>query len=119
MIFSWFGRVLHGGHSPFYLDCVYFGPLYPSFIFDMFIVMCVCVCVRVRRVGVVLAFTNIYFSPLCMSVCLGDFFCVWDCVVLNLRVALFPFFVYVCVYMSVSVCVCVCVCVCFQLDAFV
>ena len=27
-----------------FLKCVYFGLLYPSLIFDMFIVVCVCVC---------------------------------------------------------------------------
>ena len=32
----------------FFLECVYFGLLYPSLIFDMFIVVCVCVCVCVR-----------------------------------------------------------------------
>ena len=38
---------LYRGHCSSFLECVYFGLLYPSLIFDMFIVMCVCVCVCV------------------------------------------------------------------------
>ena len=50
MFFSWLGRVLYRGYSPFYSECIYFSLLYPSWIFDMFIVVCayVCVCVRAR-----------------------------------------------------------------------
>ena len=33
IIFSWFGRVLYRGYFPVFLECVYFGLLYPSLIF--------------------------------------------------------------------------------------
>ena len=54
------------GFCAFFLECVYFGLLYLSLIFDMFIVVCVCVCVCVC-VGVVLGFTNCFF--LCIMGC--------------------------------------------------
>ena len=76
MFFSWFGQVLYKGYPPFFLDCVYFSLLYPSWIFHMFIIVCVCVCVCVH-VGVVLGFTNSYFSSLyvCECVSWGFFVC--------------------------------------------
>ena len=43
MFFSWLGWVLYRGYSPFFLECVYLSLLYPSLIFDTFIV-----CVRAR-----------------------------------------------------------------------
>ena len=63
------------------------------------------------RVRVVLGFTNSFFSfTVCMRVCALGNFCVWGCVVLNLLVALSPFFVYVYTCLCMILCVCVCVC---------
>ena len=72
---------LYKGHPLFILECVYLSLLYPLLIFDMFCCCCVCVCVCV---GVVLDFTNRYFSSVCVCVCvcvLEIFFCihVWLC----------------------------------------
>ena len=49
---------LYRGRCSSFPECVYFGLLNPSLIFDMFIVVCVCVCVGI---GVVLGFTNSFF----------------------------------------------------------
>ena len=59
---------LYRGHCSYFLECVYFGLLYPSLIFDMFIVVCVFVGVGV---GVILSFTNSFF--VCVSVYHGEF----------------------------------------------
>ena len=112
--FKWplVGQVaLNRGHSPSFLESVYFGLLYLSLIFDMFIVVCICVCVSIG-VGVVLRFTNSFFPFFSL--------CVWMCVlrgfvVLNLLVILSPFLVYVYTYL----CVYIYMYVCFQLFSFV
>ena len=108
---------LYRGHSPSFLEWVYFCLLYSPLIFDMFIVVCVCVCVCERMcigVGVVLGFTNrLFLFFLCVWVfVLGGF------VALNLLVVRSPLFC-ICILMSVYPCVCVCVYVCFQLFSFV
>ena len=57
---------------------------------------------------------------MCVSVCLGDFLCMYGSVVLNLLATFFLIvFDRIYVYTYLCVCVCVCVCVCFQLDVFV
>ena len=56
-----FQSVLYRSYSSFFLEGVYFGLLYSSLIFDMFIVVCMCVCACVS-VGVVWGFANNYFS---------------------------------------------------------
>ena len=110
--------------SVFTLVC--FTPRWYLICFSRCVCVCVCVCV-----GVVLGFTNRYFSSLCVWVCvLGIFLCMCRSVVLNLLVTFFLIvFVYVyvytclcmfvCIYIYIYMCVCVCVFVCFQLDAFV
>ena len=98
-------RVLYRGYSPFFFKCVYFSLLYPSSIFDMFIVVCGCVCVFVG-VGVVWGFTNSFFFSLCMSAWLGDFLCVELCDA-KFRGSSFPFFLCICIHMFTYVCVCV------------
>ena len=61
--FEWFSVGYR--HLPlFFLECVHLSLLYPSLIFDMFL-SCVCVCVCVC-VGVLLDFTNSYFSSVCV-----------------------------------------------------
>ena len=50
----------------FYLSVFYLSLLYPSLIFDVFVVVCLRMCVCV---GVVLDFTNSYFSCVCVCVC--------------------------------------------------
>ena len=75
--FEWnlVGQVgLHRAYSPSFLECVYFSLLYPSLIFDMFIVecesartrvrVCVCVCVCVCLSVCELAFEQFWVSPL-------------------------------------------------------
>ena len=122
MFFCWLRVYI--SHPLFFLECVYLSLLYPSLIFDMFLLLllllCVCVCVCI---GVVLGFTNSYFSSMCV---LGIFLCMCGSVVLNLQVTFF-LIVFVCVYVYtylcmfvcvhifiyIYVCVCVCVCVCF------
>ena len=100
---------LYRGSCSSFLECVYFALLYPSLIFDMFIVVCVSVCVSVCvGVGVVLGFTN-SFLFVCVCVCVGV--CIFgNFVVLNLQAIISPF-----LYMYTYVCVCVC----FQLFSFV
>ena len=70
---------LYRSHPLFFFECVYLSLLYPSLIFDMFLSLCVCVCVCMP--GVVLDFTDNYFSSVCVCVCvcvcLGDFSCVY------------------------------------------
>ena len=81
---------LYRSHPLFFLECVYLSLLYPSFIFDMFLSLCVCVCVCVC-VGVVLDFTNSYFSSVCVCEC-GSwtfFVCMCGSVVWNLLVTIF------------------------------
>ena len=102
---------LYRGHSPSFLECVYFGLLFQSLIFDMFIVVCVCVYIGVRLVwGFTNSFFPFFFCGVCECVSSGSF------VVLNLLVVLPPFlymYTHICVYM------CVCVCMCFQLFSFI
>ena len=89
------------GLCPSFLECVYFGLLYPSLIFDMFIVLCVCVCVCVCM----LALEWFWVS-------LTVFFCVWVSVYLGdflgfkFTGSSFSFFC-ICIHMSLCVCVCV------------
>ena len=95
---------------PSFLECVYFGLLHPSLIFDMFIVVCVCVCVLTLewfRVSITV------FVCVCVSVYLKEF-CGF-----RFTGSSFSFFC-ICIHMSAYVCVCVCVCVCvrFQLFSF-
>ena len=52
---------LYRGDLLFILECVYLSLLYPSLIFDMFCRMWMCV-------GVVLDFSNSYFSSVCECV---------------------------------------------------
>ena len=87
-----------------FLECVYFGLLYPTLIFDMFIVVCVCVCCRWSVLG-------FHQQLFCVCVCK----CVsWGVLwFLNLLVRLSPFFVYV------YICLCMCVCVCFEFFSFI
>ena len=57
---------LYRGHCSSFLECVYFGLLYQSLIFDMFIDMCVCVCVCVCvGAGVNLGFVCVYHGEFC------------------------------------------------------
>ena len=77
------------GCCPSFLECVYFGLLYPSLIFDMFIVVCVCVCVCV---GVVWGFTYGIFC-----VCIMERF-----VVFKFTGSSFSLFC-ICIHMSVYV----------------
>ena len=59
------------GHLLFFLECVYLSLLYPSLIgFCVCVCVCVCVC---ARVGVVLGFTNSYFSSVWVCV-FGTFY---------------------------------------------
>ena len=97
---------LYRGRCSSSLECVYFGLLYPSLIFDMFIVVCVCVCVCVcwRWSGF-----GLHKEFVCVCVC------VWVCilgsfVVWNLLVVLSPF-LYMHTHTHTHICVCVCVCV--------
>ena len=83
-----------------FLECVYFGLLYPSLIFDMFIVMCVSVCVGI---GVVWDFTYSF----CVCVYLGEF-----CGFKFTRSS-FSFIFCICIHVRVYVCVCVCMCLAF------
>ena len=60
---------LYRGHPLFFLECVYLSLLYPSLIFDMFL-LCVCVCVS-EWFWISLLFF------LCVCVCVSwRFFCV-------------------------------------------
>ena len=72
--------------------------------------MCVCVCVC-AGVGVVLGFTNSFFSSLCVSVFLEEFLCV-GLSGFKFTGGPFSFFVYVYTCLCIYICVCVCVCVC-------
>ena len=74
----WWWWVLYRGHPLFFLECIYLHLLYPLWYLICFChCVCVCACASVSVcVGVVLGLTNCHFSSLCMSVCLGDFFCV-------------------------------------------
>ena len=97
---------LYRGRCSSFLECVYFGLLYPSLIFDIFIVMCaharLCVCVNVLALEWFGVSLTAFFVCKCVS---------WEVLwVLNLLVDFSPFFC-VCIRMSVCVCVCVCVCV--------
>ena len=80
------------------LECVYFGLLYQSLIFDMFIVVCLFVCVLVLEwLWVSLPIFFLFFFWVCVF---GSF------VVLSLLVVLSPLFC-ICIHMSVYICVCV------------
>ena len=75
-----------------FLECVNFGLLYMSLIFDMFIVVCVCV----------FALEWFWISLTALFVCVGVYhgeFCG-----LNLLVDLSPFFC-ICIHISVYVCI--------------
>ena len=111
MIFSWFGWVLYWRCSPFHLECVYVGLLYPFLTFDMFIVVWG---VHARWSGLGF-YLQLFFYSVCVWVCVLEVLCVWGCKVLNPLVALFPLFVYV----YTCLCIYVCMCECFHLDAFV
>ena len=54
---------LYRGYPLFFLEFVYISLFYLSLIFDIFLSLYVCVCVCV---GVVLDFTNCYFSSVCL-----------------------------------------------------
>ena len=116
--------VLYRSYSAFFLECVYFSLLYPSLIFDMFC-RCVCLCVC-ARVGVVLGFTNSYFSSLCRCKCVswdflcvgrygfkfaGNYFLLFSCIyVYTCLCMLVCAYIYIYIYIYKRVCVCVCVC---------
>ena len=95
---------LYWGRCPSFLECVYFGLLYPSLIFDMFI-YCVCVCVCVCVLVLVLFLVSLIVF--CVSVYLREF-CGF-----KFTGSSFSFFLYVytclCVYIYIYMCVCVCV----------
>ena len=59
---------LYRGLPLFFFECVYLSLLYPSLIFDIFSSLCICVCI-----GVVLDFTNSYFSSVCECASWGFF----------------------------------------------
>ena len=89
---------LYRGRCSSFLECVYFGLLYQSLIFDMFIVVCVCM--------LALEWFWVLLTVLCECVCvcvyLGEF-CSF-----KFTVSSFSFFLYMYTYASVCVCVCVC-----------
>ena len=109
MTFGWSGEFIY---SPTSLECVCFGLLYPSLIFDMFIVVCVCVRTRVCvcvGVGMVLGSIKRLFFLSVWACVLGGF--VFWAVVLNLLVVLSLFLytytclcIYIYIYMYVWVC---------------
>ena len=102
---------LYRGRCSSFLECVYFGLLYPSLIFDIIIVVCVCVCVCVC-VGVVLGFTNILC--VCVCVCVGHGgFCGFKFTDSSFSFLYIYIYIYIYIYMSVYVYVC------FQLFSFV
>ena len=90
-----------------FLECVYFGLLYQSLIFDMFIVMhmCECVCVLALELFWVSLTVVFLFVCVCVSVYLGEF-CGF-----KFTGSSFSFFLYMYTHVCVYVCVCVCVCV--------
>ena len=64
------GQLIYIGSLFLFLECVYFGLLYPTLIFDIFIVVCACVCVC-GGVGLIWGFTNGFL--VCVSEYHGEF----------------------------------------------
>ena len=87
--------VLYRFYSPFFLKCVYFSLLYHFW----YLIFChVCLCVHWSGFGVSLS----YFSYLCVCEYVSQgFFCSWSCVVLNLLVKSFLFFLLVYMFLIV------------------
>ena len=121
MFFSWFRLWVYIEviSPPLPLECVYFSLLYPSLIFDMFLLLLLlCVCMLE---WFWISLTVIFLLCVWVTGCLGDFLCVGLCV-FKFTFNSFHFLsVYICIYISmyIYICVCVCVCVCFRLNAFV
>ena len=133
MFFSWLW-VLYGGHSLFFLECVYLRLLYPSLIFDMFLWLSVCVCVCECVGGVWISVIFLVCVWLCVF---GIFVNVWQCgfkftgkffliafVCIYIYIYIYMYvcvcvYIYMYIYIYIYMCVCVCVCLCFHLDAFI
>ena len=84
---------LYWDRCSYFLECVYFGLLYPSLIFDIFIV----VCVRAR--ACVLALEWFWISLTAFFLCVNGEFCGF-----KFTGSSFSFFC-ICIHMSVYVCV--------------
>ena len=81
----------------FFLECVSLSPLYPSFAFDIWYIVCVCVC-----------WGGFGFHLQLFFLCVLEGFWISH-IVIFLRVCVNECFeIFLCIYMSVSICVCVC-----------
>ena len=79
----------------FFLECVSFSLLYPSFVFEIWYVVCVCVCMSVC-------------VCVCVCVCVYVCVCLYVCVKVVSDFTYSYFFLCECEYVSRYLCVCVC-----------